>query len=104
MFDSFEFHAINAQETGITFHMDFEPKMGVIGKMITPMMKMKFKQVMGNVFFEDIVDRPSKESDQENIKELLRLIQQFHPVSLKKVIKWIETYEPQNNNSKTNVK
>ncbi len=46
---SFDFKAINAQETDVTVHMNFEPKMGVIGKIMAPMMKGKFQKMMGTV-------------------------------------------------------
>ena len=46
---SFEFMPVGARETEIVFHMDFEPKMGLLGKLMIPMMKMKFKNMMGNV-------------------------------------------------------
>ena len=45
----FYFKAINMKETQITFVMNFETKMGILGKLMTPMIKGKLSKVMMGV-------------------------------------------------------
>ncbi len=41
------FKSINANQTEVTMTMEFEPKMGLLGKLMLPMMKPKFKGMLG---------------------------------------------------------
>ena len=41
-----QFDQISAKRTDVTMTMEFEPKMGLLGKMMIPMMKPKFKGML----------------------------------------------------------
>ena len=43
---TFDFRAVNPHQTDVTVTMDFEPKMGVIGKLMIPMMKKQFAPML----------------------------------------------------------
>jgi len=40
------FQPITAHQTEVTMSMDFEPKLGLLGKIMVPMMKLKFKGML----------------------------------------------------------
>ena len=46
---SFRFQELSAYETNIIFDMEFTPKMGWLGKLLIPMMKIQFRKMMGDV-------------------------------------------------------
>ncbi len=43
-FANFEFAKVSANQTQVTMTMTFTPKMGLLGKLILPLMKMQFKK------------------------------------------------------------
>ncbi|PCI59489.1 MAG: hypothetical protein COB34_03555 [Methylophilaceae bacterium] len=43
------FNALHPYSTEVTFTMQFIPKMGLLGKMITPLMKMQFSKMLGQM-------------------------------------------------------
>lgn len=43
------FKPINNHQTEITMDMEFEPKMGILGKLMIPMMKPKFKGMLNSL-------------------------------------------------------
>ena len=46
---TFNFNETTANKTKVSMTMDFEPKFGIIGKLMTPMLKSKFRQMLGNL-------------------------------------------------------
>ena len=43
---TFHFRSIGINKTRLTMTSEFEPKMGILGKMMVPLMKMKFKPML----------------------------------------------------------
>ena len=43
------FKPINNHQTEVTMDMEFEPKMGILGKLMIPMMKPKFKGMLNSL-------------------------------------------------------
>lgn len=43
------FKRLGSERTEVTMAMDFEPKMGLLGKLMLPMMKPKFKGMLNNL-------------------------------------------------------
>jgi ribosome-associated toxin RatA of RatAB toxin-antitoxin module len=46
MIATFSFRQINKDKTGVQMKVDFEPKFGVLGKMMAPMMKRQFRPML----------------------------------------------------------
>jgi len=44
-----DFKALGPDRTEMTFTMDFQPSMGIIGKMMIPMMKPQFTKTLGRI-------------------------------------------------------
>lgn len=44
-----EINPINAHKTDVKFTMRFEPKFGILGKMMVPMMKAQFRKMLGEL-------------------------------------------------------
>ena len=44
-----DFKSTSETQTHVTFSMDFVPPMGLLGKLMAPMMKMKFKPILQSV-------------------------------------------------------
>jgi ribosome-associated toxin RatA of RatAB toxin-antitoxin module len=46
MIATFSFREINEQKTAVQMKVDFEPKFGALGKMMTPLMKRQFRPML----------------------------------------------------------
>lgn len=44
-----DFRQLGRDQTGVTMTMEFEPKMGLLGKLMVPMMKPKFKGMLNKL-------------------------------------------------------
>lgn len=53
------FNTLHLLRTEVTFTMQFTPKMGLLGKVITPLMKMQFSKILGQMMdsFSDYAHR-----------------------------------------------
>lgn len=58
------FEALHTQSTEVTFTMAFTPKMGILGKVISPLMKMQFSKLLGQMMdaFVDYAQRVDKKA------------------------------------------
>ncbi len=53
MVATFDFEEISARRTRVRMTVDFEPKHGVLGKLMVPLMKKQFGKLLGQLLDEN---------------------------------------------------